>query len=105
MPLFAALFSGIATSIFGLIASMVGAQIATRLVAVATVAALYVTFVGVFTAFIAPLIGSIFSTQYGQLLGLLFPPVAGTCVASLATLWAGILSYKYVSMFTRMAAG
>lgn len=105
MPLLAALFSGLMTSVFTLMASLVGAQIAARLLAVGAVATLYVASVVTFSQVIAPWISNVFSSQYGQLLGLLFPPVAGTVLASLIGYWGAVAAYKYVSSLTRMAVG
>jgi hypothetical protein len=105
MPLLGALLSGALTAIFTLISSLVGAQIAARILAVAFVAALYVALVLAFSALIAPWIGSIFTSEYGQLLGLLFPPVAGTVMASLSAFWGVVIGYRYVSTLTKMAVG
>ena len=105
MPLFAALFSAISSSIFGLIVAAFGAKIAVRLTAVASVAALYAACVAVFNGMISPWIEAIFSTQYGQLLGLLFPPVSGTIMASLIAYWTSVLAFKYFSSLTKMALG
>lgn len=105
MPLFASLFSAVGGAIFSLIAALVGAKSAIKVIAVITIASMYVGTVVLFSGVISPWIGAVFTTQYGQLLGLLFPPVAGTIIASLAAYWASVLSFKYLSSLTRMAAG
>lgn len=105
MPLLGKLLAGILTSIFGIFGALVGAQYAVRLAGVASVAALYVASVALFSATIGPWIGSLFNTQYGQLLGLLFPPAAGTVLAALALYWASVMAFKYLSSLTKMAAG
>ena len=105
MPLFAALLSSIGTSIFTLIASLVGAKLAVRLLAVATLATAYVSGVVLFSTTIAPWISSVFTSQYGQLLGLLFPPVSGTVLAALSAYWASVIGFKYVASLTKMAVG
>ena len=105
MSLLATLLSGILGSIFTLIVGITGASAAIRLIAVAVVATAYVALVLAFSALIAPWIASVFSSQYGQLLGLLFPPVAGTVMASLASFWAVVVGYRYMSTLTKMAVG
>lgn len=105
MPILGKLLLGLLTSIFGVFGAIVGAQYAVRLAAVATVAGLYVASVAVFSGVIGPWIGAVFNTQYGQLLGLLFPPVAGTVIAALVTYWASVAAFKYLSSLTKMAAG
>ena len=47
-----------------------------------------------FNAMVSPLVASMFSTQYGQFLGLAFPPVAGTCLATITATWVGCSTYK-----------
>lgn len=105
MPLLATLLSTLGASIFGLIAAITGAKIATRLLAVAALATLYISCVVYFTTIIGPWIGTIFSGQYGQLLGLLFPPISGSVLASLAGYWGCVAGLKYVSSLTKMAVG
>lgn len=85
--------------------TMFGAKIATRLAAVMLLATLYVACLAVFVALVSPWMSSVFSSAYGQLIGLLFPPVAGTVVAGLGTFWASIISFRYVSSLTKMAVG
>jgi hypothetical protein len=105
MPLFAALFKSIGLSIFGLIVSALGAKAAIRVTAALTLAGLYVASVVFFSSIVSPWMASVFNTSYGALLGLLFPPVAGTCLASLSAYWALVASYKYLSRITNMAVG
>lgn len=105
MPLLAKLLAALGGSIFGLIAAVTGAKLATRLIAVATLAALYISCVVYFTTVIGPWIGTVFASQYGQLLGLLFPPISGSVIASLAGYWGCVTGLKYVSSLTKMAVG
>lgn len=105
MPLLAAFLGTIGTSIFGLVAAIFGAKIATRLLAVAALATIYISCVVYFTSMISPWLSGVFSSTYGQLLGLLFPPISGTVIASLAGYWGCVASLKYVSSLTKMAVG
>lgn len=105
MPLLATFLGSILSSIFGFLAAVTGAKIAVRLVAVATIGALYVASVLAFSNIIAPWLSGVFSSQYGQLLGLLFPPVAGTVLSALAGYWGTVAAFRYVQSLTKMAVG
>lgn len=105
MPLLAAFLGGAIARIFSFLAAAFGAQWGMRLTVMLAIAAGYVAFVGVFSAVVAPMFGTVFATQYGQLLGLLFPPAAGSVLAAMVGLWAAVLGYRYISSITRMAAG
>lgn len=101
MPLLGTLLAWIAgqfTSLFLLVKST---ELATRIAGLLFVAGLYVSCVLVFTNVVSGWIGSVFSTSYGTLLGLLFLPVAGTVLASLALYWTSVIGYRYVSSLTR----
>lgn len=93
------------SSLFALIAGLTGARIAARLTAVLALATIYLSCVVYFTTMVAPWIGAVFTNQYGQLLGLLFPPVSGTVIASLVGYWGCVAGLKYVSSLTKMAVG
>jgi len=45
-----------------------------------------------------------FSTQYGQFIGLAFPPISGTCMTSIATCWGGCALYKLKMQSIKMTA-
>ena len=105
MPLLAALLKSIGMGIFGIVVAAVGVKSAIRLTAVATLAALYVSSVVTFTTMITPWLTGVFNTQYGSLLGLLFPPVSGTVLASLSAYWVIVAGNKYLVRLTRMAVG
>ncbi len=105
MPLLAKLLTLVGASIFGLISSMFGAKIAVRLIAVATLAALYGASVVLFTTTITPWLSGVFTSPYGQLLGLLFPPAAGTVLASLSAYWIVVAGQRYTARLVRMAVG
>lgn len=105
MPIFAALFGSIGTAIFNLLAGLVGAKYAVRLLAVASLAAIYVSCVVYYSQLVGPWLAGVFSTQYGQLLGLLFPPVSGSVIAGLSAYWTCIIGVRYTSSLTKMAVG
>lgn len=105
MPLFAKLFAAIGGGIFSLIAALVGAKLAARLVAVASLAAIYISCVVYYTRMITPWLEGVFATAYGQFLGLLFPPISGTVIAGLVGYWTCVAGLKYTSSLTKMAFG
>ena len=96
MPLFAALFASWATRFMGYLTAKFGAEIAIRIAFVAAIAAVYVGLLTLFQTTIAPMLSALFSTSYGAVLGLAFPPIAGTVVAGLAGLWMAVQSYRYL---------
>lgn len=94
MPIFAQLFAGFMTAIGGFLLKLFVAKVTIRVVAVAAITALGSVLLLTFNNFIAPLVAQAFNTQYGQFLGLAFPPVAGTVLAGLLTLWAACIAYR-----------
>jgi len=105
VPIFAALVNAIGVKFFALLLAMFGAKYAVRLAALTALAALYAAGLVAFSALISPWIGAVFNTQYGQLLGLLFPPVAGTVLAALAAFWSVVIVQKYSATLLKSAAG
>lgn len=104
MPLLALLLKTILGGLFSFIVAAFGARLATKVAAVASLATLYFGGVVAFSVVVAPLFGSVFDTQYGQVLGLLFPPVSGTVMAGLAVFWAALLTRRYLVSLTKVAA-
>lgn len=102
MPALGALLAGVAGNLYGLILALVGTRYAVALTAVVGLAGLYVTAVTGFSLLVSPLIGALFNTQYGQFLGLAFPPIAGTVVAGLSGLWLALLTYRYWHRFASL---
>lgn len=74
MPLFAALFSALFSSLGIFLAKMFAAKLAIRIAGVAVLVALSGGLVTTFNAMIVPLLSLLFNTQYGQFIGLAFPP-------------------------------
>ncbi len=105
MPLLATLLASGGSGIYALIAAIVGAKIATRLTAVAALAAIYISCIVFFMGLIEPWLATLFSSTYGQLLGLLFPPTSGSVIAGLSAYWSCVVGLKYVSSLTKMAVG
>jgi hypothetical protein len=101
MPVLAALIVGWFTRFFLFLVAQIAFNWAIRITIVSSVAAVYISLVALFNTTISPLISSLFSTGYGTVIGLAFPPIAGTVVTSLALLWAVKIGYSYLE---RMAS-
>lgn len=70
-------------------------QVAYRIWLVGVIGAAYVACVVGWSTLIRPLLAQIFTTGYGMVLGLAFPPLAGTVVAAVAAVWGCIVAKKY----------
>lgn len=91
--------------IFAFLAGYLGVKASVRLAAIATLAAIYLACLATFVALIVPLFNAIIATSYGFLLGLLFPPVAGTVTAGLMLYRTCVIGVRYTSRFLKIAAG
>jgi len=94
MPIFAAFIGTFFTGLTGFLSTLFVAKVAGRLAAIAAITALGVALLLLFNSAVAPLASAVFSTPYGQLLGLVFPPVAGSCMAAITALWAACMLYR-----------
>lgn len=102
MPALAALVGTLFTSLAGFLIKLFLAKAAIRALGVAALIALAYGLVAAFNTYITPLVSAMFTSQYGQFLGLAFPPIAGTCiatmVAALGTVYVYRLKVRYVSL-------
>lgn len=92
------LLAGLISSLFGIIASLVAyvwaKKISVAIVAIAACAAALTVLLAVFNGLITPFLAGMFSTSLGQFVGLAFPPIAGTCMASLGICWGACALYR-----------
>jgi len=105
MPLLGSLLLSLLKPIFDLIVGIIGIKAAIRITAISTLAAIYVSCVIYYTQMIGPWLAGLFSTAYGQLLGLLFPPISGSILASLSAYWICVAGQKYITKLTKLAVG
>lgn len=105
MPVLAGLLASIAGKFFGLFTAMFGAVWGVRIAAAVALGTGYVACVVYYSAMIGPWLGGILSTSYGMFLGLLFPPVSGSVLASLVTMWTCVAVQKYTSSLLKLAVG
>lgn len=94
MPLLAAFLSTIFQAIAAFMLKVFLAKLSLRIIGYGLLIAISTAMVVAFNGYIAPLVGQVFNTQYGQFIGLAFPPVAGTCVATLVAAMGGVFAYR-----------
>lgn len=105
MPLLAGLLAAIAGKFFGLFVLAFGAKWGVRIAAATALGTGYVACVAYWASMIIPWLESILTTQWGMLLGLLFPPVAGSVIAGLVVFWTCVAVQKYTSTLVKLAVG
>lgn len=103
MPLFAALVKALFGSAISLFLALAAARETIRLSGVLVLAGIYISAVVVWSAFVTPLLTSLFSTSYGQVLGLAFPPISGTVITGLSLLWSTLLVKRFLVRFGALA--
>jgi len=104
MPLFAALFASVLGGLSSLLLAIKGAEWGLRVTIVVAAGAAYLAIVVAFSAVVAPWFAAITSSGYGLLLGLLFPPAAGTVLAVLAGFWTLIIGKRLSVRLLKMTA-
>lgn len=87
MPLLGSLIAGLFASLTSVLGAWFGVSVAVKVAAVAAFLAFAAALLAVFNTAVAPLVGAMFATSWGMVLGLAFPPIAGTCLAVLAAVW------------------
>ena len=105
MPLLAGLVSSLFTALATFLAKLFLARLAIRIAALAAIGVFGAALMVTFNTVVAPLVASAFNSSYGQFIGLAFPPVAGTCLAGLATLWVACTTYRLQVDATKLTAG
>jgi hypothetical protein len=96
------------STLFGGLASFLAQMWAKKVVvaglAVAAFALALTALLAVFNQLVAPLVQAMFTTQYGQFLGLAFPPISGTCMTSIGLCWGACALYKLKMQSIKMSA-
>lgn len=99
MPLLAALIKAGLANLYALYLALASARYAALLAVMVAMAGTYVAFVVAWSVYISPLFSLLFSTGFGHVIGLAFPPIAGTVVAGYAALWALLVAKNYAMKF------
>lgn len=94
MPLLAGLLAQLFGGFAAQIAAMFVKKAGTAVAAAAAIAVCMGVLVVAFNTVVSPFVAAMFSTTYGQFIGLAFPPMAGTCLAAIGTTWAACGLYK-----------
>jgi hypothetical protein len=104
MPLLGALISSLFGGIASFIALFWAKKISVAALGVTAFAVAFAALLVMFNTLVSPFVGAMFSTAYGQVLGLAFPPIAGTCMTSIATAWGGCALYKLKMQSIKLTA-
>lgn len=104
MPLLAALFTTLFAGAASFLVQLWAKKVVIVGLAVAGFALALVVLMATFNTLVSPFIAAMFSSQYGQFLGLAFPPIAGTCMASIGTCWGACALYKLKVQSIKMSA-
>lgn len=104
MPLLGALLASLAGGLATFLAQIWAKKLVVAGLAVAAFAVALVALMAVFNTLVAPLVQAMFSTQYGQFIGLAFPPISGTCMTSIASAWGACALYKLKMQSIKMTA-
>lgn len=103
MPLLATLIKSLFGNMYAMMLLLQSTRDGIRLMAIGILAAAYIACASFFTLFIAPLLLKLFTSSYGQVLGLAFPPISGTVIAGIIGLWGCIVTKRYYYKFSALA--
>lgn len=104
MPLFAAFFSTVIGAFASFLALGASNKVTVMVLATGAITLVSVALMVAFNLAVTPLVQAMFSTQYGQFLGLAFPPISGTCMVSIGAMWAACAGYKLKVASIKMTA-
>lgn len=105
MPIFSNLFSWFVGLFVSAVSAVVGVKAATKVSAILALATIYISCVAYYSSMIVPWLEAALITQFGALLGLLFPPVSGTVLAGLVGYWTCVAGARYTATLLKLAAG
>lgn len=99
MSLISQLIAYIAGKYAALVLAIQASKVAQRFLLVAYIGGIYVACVQTFSNMVAPWFSGLLQSggATGAVVGLLFPPVAGTVLASLLLFWTCVVSVRYLS--------
>lgn len=105
MPMLANLIAGLLGGLASMLTAWFGVSAAVKVAAVAAFVGFAVALVAAFNVVVSPLAAQLFATSWGQVLGLAFPPVAGTCLAAIAATWSACGLYGLQKRVTAIVTG
>jgi len=95
MPLLAALLEALLSKLFLLLGLMFAKRVALAISGVVALTAISGALYATMRSVLIPLAGSLFSTSFGGILGMAFPPIAGNCIYAIATVWSACGLYAW----------
>jgi Family of unknown function (DUF5455) len=97
MPLLGLFLGAGLSGIVSFLAQFFVRKSAVALTAIASLSTITIALMYVMKSVVNPLLASAFTTSHGQAFGLAFPPVAGQCLTSIATMWAAcaVFAWQY----------
>lgn len=95
MPIFAAMVSLLFTKLMLFLSLMFAKKVALAILGVAALVTIAGVLYGTMRGVVIPLATQLFSTSYGSIIGLAFPPIAGTCILGITTVWTACGLYSY----------
>lgn len=104
MPLLANLLSSLLGSLIGGLGKDAARKAGVLIAALASFAAATTALMVVFRTAVQPLALNMFRTEYGQFMGLAFPPISGDCMATIATVWIACAVYRAHVRITQAAS-
>lgn len=106
MPLLATLIKALFGNVLALVLLLKSSERAAKIAGAVVLAGTYLAAVTVFTSFISPLLGSLFASGIGgTVIGLAFPPMAGTVIAGLSAIWGVLLMQRYYRWVYKIGVG
>jgi predicted PurR-regulated permease PerM len=104
MPVLGALISALFSGFAAWLAQYLSKKLVVVALAVTGFAAALIALMLVFSTVVSPIVAQLFNTQYGQFLGLAFPPAAGSCLAAIGATWSACALYKLKIQSIKMSA-
>lgn len=95
MPLLGTLLVNLVGGLAGFFAQFLTRKVAVVSAALVALSTITAALLLVFNSAVSPLVGQLFATEYGQFLGLAFPPVAGNCLVTIGTVWSACTLYGW----------
>lgn len=95
MPILGALVTLLFSKLMLFMGLLFAKKVALTLLGVAALATIAGALYATMRSVVIPLASSLFSTSYGSIIGLAFPPIAGQCILAITTVWSACALYSY----------
>jgi len=105
MPLLAALLEVLFAKVLGLMALLFAKKVALALAGMTALVAIGSALYATLAQVVIPLAAQLFSTSYGSIIGLAFPPIAGPIILSIMAIWSACALYAFQRSAIRQITG